>query len=222
VSQDTAPHPSSLPDPGTEIRCRHTPAAAVNEFAFEEMALAHAQDLLGQVPADDPLRDDIQDAIESTQAECLGAVGQHAEAHRLQERLGEAPVLNRQALLGRIARQQGLSNQVVTEYECRRFAEALAAFPGWVAAGERLLEEARAGAAEAGQDLVRAALLLLSGDLANWAALLTDLADYLEFPENLLRERDPDALPRRRWQRCCRTTKSGARNTACARRPWRC
>jgi hypothetical protein len=166
---------------GTTAQC----FAVVNELGLAEMALARGNDLLRQIPPDDSARTTTELGLRSIEAEFYARTGQLANAERAERQTAEPGFMSGNTILHRLVREQLASNRVLTAYQAGRYAEALREYPERLTVVESLSRDAAAAEREEDRRWIVSTRELLSGDLANWSAVLFDLAKRLEERERI-------------------------------------
>lgn len=156
---------------------------AINALGLAEAAMARAEDFWTQTPADDPMRPQVAAALAEARSNLQTALGHYAEAVESQT-LARAGVTWGDSLGDRLARQAMLSRDATAEYGMNRFGSALQLYAQCVGNLERLEAEATAQA-DGGGVVLRRVRRALSGDLANWGATLTAVAEFLELDKVL-------------------------------------
>lgn len=158
---------------------------ALGELALAEATLARADDFMAQVPSNDPQKYLIQMALDDVRAGVLNAIGRHDESAGIRNQLQVTDLIKGDNLDKRLIRQQLVSSQALSYYETQQYDKALEAFPVCVKALEAIVLDAATSTDPEDQILLPKVKYTLSGDLANWSAVLMDLADHLEIHELL-------------------------------------
>ena len=157
---------------------------AVGETGLAEAALARAEDMFKAIPEDDPYRDIYNLGIMDVQMKIYGVLNQHAEVDQLLEQqleqIKSLVLYHEDGLRERLILQEIASSRALAHYEGKRFKEALEAYPQCVSTLQRMMEEVNSQQDQDSKNCLRSIQHTLSGDLANWAAVLMDLAKYVE------------------------------------------
>lgn len=149
-----------------------------NERAAAERGFARALDILARTPRTEPSWDSVARAIRVHRADLLASLGRHEEAEKIraeadQEETGDA-------YRDRVMRAQRNCEVVLSLSETGRIGEALDRLPPCIAELESLLAEKDAQDTPEHRDWGAYVLQALSGAVANYAAMLADIADCIE------------------------------------------
>lgn len=157
---------------------------SLNEVALAEAALARAEDFLNDASAGDTEYHAATVCVAETRSHIFSFLGRHAEAEQARGQVGSSPLLAGDTLPLRLVRQHLKSQEALSFKRQGKLAEVLKAYPESISALE-LLE----GDAESSEGCPDGILTLirhqLSGDLANYAAVIITLGEYLETVEKL-------------------------------------
>lgn len=155
---------------------------ALGETSLAEAALARAEDLFKAIPADNPNRDYCHLVIMDTRKAIYGDLNQlpeiEQELEQMLEQMESLGLHSEDDLLSRLVLQYTISSQALSHYDRKRFAEALEAFPQCVANLQEMIKEANSR--QDARRFLGEIQHTLSGDLANWAAVLMDLSKYVQ------------------------------------------
>jgi tetratricopeptide (TPR) repeat protein len=152
---------------------------SLNEVALTEAALARADDFLKNAHVNDPDHPAATLCVAQARSQLFSFLDRHAEAEQARSQIGNSPLLAGDALALRLARQQLKSQEALSLKRQGRLAEALKLYPECVTTLESM--EADATSPEHDSSGILALIRhLLSGDLANWGAILITLGDRLE------------------------------------------
>ena len=172
---------------------------SVGEVALAEVALVRAEDLLKNVPANDPGHTAATVSVVEARSQLFSFLGRHVEADHAREHVGKSPLLAGDTLTLRLARQQLKSQEALSLKRQGRLADALKMYPGCVAALE-LMEKDAASPEDKSSGITDQIRQKLSGDLANWAAILITLGEQLEtidkLKESIVRGASPEDVSR--------------------------
>lgn len=156
---------------------------ALNEVGLAEAAVARAEDLLANIPQNEPNRKIFEAVVLEARKDIAAEVGDVEQVESALESLSSLDVLQGSEIEKRLARQGIISGQALTYYENGEYANALEIFPQSVIAYRNLAQELVYSDDPNTQQILKSIHHILSGDLANWAAVLTDIADYLKINE---------------------------------------
>jgi len=170
-----------LPDAVRTVFAASTCAGffSIKEVALAEAALARAEDFLKNVPAEDPDHAVAALSIADARSLLFSYLGRHAEADQAREQITKSPLMSGDSLQVRLSRLQLESQAALSLKRQGKLAEALKIYPRCVTTLELMEEEAAASEHDYGGVLVQI-WHRLSGDLANWGAILITLAERLE------------------------------------------
>ena len=170
-----------LPDSVRTVLAASTCAGffSIGEAALAEAALARAEDILKNVPAGDLRHTAAAVSVADARSLLFSYLGRHADAEQAREQISKSPLADGDSLEARLTRQQLESQAALSLKRQGKLAEALKLYPGCVTALEQIEEEAASSGGDSGHILIQVRHRL-SGDLANWAAILITLADRLE------------------------------------------
>lgn len=170
-----------LPDAVRTVFAASTSAGffSIKEVALAEAALARAEDLLKNVPANDPGCTAASLGVADVRSLLFSYLGRHAEADQAREQIGKAAIMSGDSLEIRLSRQQLESQAALSLKHQGKLAEALKIYPKCVTALEELEREAASARAD-DYDILVQIWHRLSGDLANWGAILIIIGERLE------------------------------------------
>jgi tetratricopeptide (TPR) repeat protein len=152
---------------------------SLKKVALAEAALARAQDLLKNVPANDPGHTAASLGVADIRSMLFSYLGRHAEADQSREQIGKAAIMAGDSLEIRLSRQQLESQAALSLKRQGKLVEALKIYPKCVTALEELEQEATSAGDDHNNILVQI-WHRLSGDLANWGAILITIGERLE------------------------------------------
>jgi tetratricopeptide (TPR) repeat protein len=172
---------------------------SLNEVALAEAALARADDFLKNVPAKDPDHAAAALIVADARSLLFSYLGRHAEAAQAREQISQSPLMGDESLEVRLTRIQLESQAALSLKRQGRLAEALKIYPRCVTALESMEEEAVSSEGDYGHVLEQI-WHRLSGDLANWGAILMTLGERLEaavkMNELIIGGAEPDEVAR--------------------------
>lgn len=152
---------------------------SLNEVALAEAALARAEDFLKNTPAKDPGHAAAALSVAGIRSLLFSYLGRHAEAAQAREQISQSPLIGGQSLEMRLTRLQLESQAALSLKRQGKLAEALKIYPRCVTALESMEEEVASSEGDYGHVLEQI-WHRLSGDLANWGAILITLGERLE------------------------------------------
>jgi len=170
---------------------------ALNETAAAERALARAEDLFAQIPPEDPLREKINIGLEAHRADLLDELGRHEEAEALRKRSETDKLVDMDSFIGRVIAAQRLERMALSSFEQGRLDEALEKYPNCIAELRALAAHIEAADDSETAKMGNSVLHNLSGAIANFGAVIQEVANHIEAatlyhsgasPENIGRE----------------------------------
>jgi tetratricopeptide (TPR) repeat protein len=172
---------------------------SLNEVALAEAALARAGDFLRNVSAKDPDHAAAALSVADARSLLFSYLGRHAEAAQAREQISLSPLMGDESLEVRLTRLQ-LESQAALSLKLQgKLAEALKIYPRCVTALESMEEEVASSEDDYGHVLVQI-WHRLSGDLANWGAILITIGERLEAVHKMhaliASDADPDEVAR--------------------------
>lgn len=190
-----------LPDAVRTVFAARTSAGffSIKKVALAEAALVRAEDLLKNVPTNDPGYMAASLGVADVRSLLFSYLGRHAEADQAREQIGKAAIMAGDSLEIRLSRQQLESQAALSLKRQGKLAEALKIYLGCVTALEELEQEAASSEHDHGDVLVQI-WHRLSGDLANWGAILITVGERLEAVHKMhaliADDADPDEVAR--------------------------
>lgn len=157
---------------------------SMGKVALAEAALARAEDFLKKAQVSDPAYSASTLGIEEARSHLFSFIGRHAEADQARGQVGSSPLLAGDTLTLRLIRQHLKSQEALSLKRQGRLAEALKMFPESISTLE-LIESDAASSEEDPNGNLALIRHQLSGDLANCAAVLITLGEYLETVDKL-------------------------------------
>ena len=153
---------------------------AMNEPAAAERAFARAEDLLSQVPADNPRRPLAEAALRTADADLSDVLGHHERAQELRSQPLPPELIQEGSLAQRIVAVQSRERAALALFQQGRLADALIAYPECIVELRAMKAEAEGASEEQSAEWAGSVRHNLNAAQANYAAVLTDIAEHLE------------------------------------------